>query len=208
MRAVACSAQRPDFRRQLKSVRIIAGLGNPGRRYANTRHNMGWLALDGLAARCDGTEEERCGGLLFRSEPLWLFKPLDYMNGSGPPVARLVAEAGLAVDDLLVLLDDLNLSMGTIRIRAGGSSGGHKGLASVIEALGTDQFPRLRMGIGPCPAEVDAIDFVLSPFEPEELEKAERMGREAAEAAWCWAREGVQAAMNRFNRKAQSEEKP
>ncbi len=166
------------------------------------------MTLDALAARCGGAEEERCGGLVLRSDDVWLFKPLGHMNRSGPPVARLLAEAGVALEDLLVLLDDLNLPLGTIRVRAGGSSGGHKGLASVIEALGTDEFPRLRMGVGPCPAEVDAIDFVLSPFEPGELAAAEEMSHQAAEAAWCWVREGLQAAMNRFNRRAQSEEQP
>ena len=192
------------------SVKIIAGLGNPGRQYADTRHNTGWMTLQKLARRCEAEEreEERCGGLLLRCGGVWLFRPLDCVNLSGPPVAWLCREACVELEDLLVLADDLNLDLGMIRLRRGGSSGGHKGLASLTEALGTESFPRLKMGIGPSSPGEDARDFVLSPFAPEEREAAEDMTDEAAEAALCWAREGIQAAMNRFNRKAGGEREP
>ncbi len=192
------------------SVKIIAGLGNPGRQYADTRHNTGWMTLEKLARRggAEEPEEERCDGLLLRCGGVWLFRPLGYVNLSGPPVAWLCREACADLEDLLVLADDLNLDLGTIRLRRGGSSGGHKGLASLAEALGTESFPRLRMGIGPSPPGEDARDFVLSPFAPEEREAVENMTDEAAEAALCWAREGIGAAMNRFNRRAGSEGEP
>jgi len=183
-------------------VRIIAGLGNPGRRYRGTRHNAGWMALDKVARRCGAREEGlRCGGLLARCDDLWLFRPLSYMNMSGRPVAWLRREAGIGLEDVLVLVDDLNLPLGRIRLRTGGSSGGHNGLASLVEALGTEEFARLRMGIGPCPAGAEGREFVLSAFAPDQQEVVEMMTEEAAEAALCWAREGAEAAMTRFNRK-------
>jgi PTH1 family peptidyl-tRNA hydrolase len=186
-----------------KALRIVAGLGNPGREYCETRHNAGWLALDELARQCGADREEsRSGGALVRCGGLWLFKPFSYMNLSGPPIARLWREAGIPVEGLLAVVDDMNLPLGMIRLRAGGSSGGHKGLASLIESLGTEAFPRLRLGIGPCPPEVEGRDFVLSPFLDAEWEAVERMTGEAAEAALCWAGEGMVVAMNRFNRKA------
>jgi len=186
-------------------VKIIAGLGNPGREYANTRHNTGWITLNKLARRCtaEGPEEERCDGLLVRCGEAWLFKPLGYVNASGPAVASLCREAGAGLEDLLVLADDLNLDLGMIRLRRGGSSGGHKGLISLTEALGTESFPRLRMGIGPLLSGTGARDFVLSPFAPDEQEAVENMTEEAAEAALCWARQGIEVAMNRFNSREQ-----
>ena len=183
-------------------MRIIAGLGNPGRRYAQTRHNAGWMALERIGRRCGaGREELRCGGLLARCGELWLFRPLSYLNLCGPPVARLRREAGAALEELLVLVDDLDLPLGRIRLRAGGSSGGHNGLISLAGALGMEEFPRLRMGIGPCAPGVEGREFVLSPFEPHEREQAEAMAELTAEAGLFWAEEGIEAAMTRYNRK-------
>jgi PTH1 family peptidyl-tRNA hydrolase len=187
-------------------VKIITGLGNPGRTYSETRHNAGWIAVNKLAARCGAREEElRCGGLRARCGELWLFKPLSYMNLCGPPVACMQREAGVELQDILILVDDLDLPLGRIRLRPGGSSGGHNGLTSLIEALGTEEFPRLRMGIGPCPPDVGGRDFVLSPFGPDEWPVVETMTDEAADAALCWAKEGIEAAMTRFNRKERDE---
>lgn len=183
-------------------MKIITGLGNPGRNYVETRHNAGWMAVNKLAARCGARHEElRCGGLRVRSDEMWLFKPLSFMNLCGPPVACMVREAGVELQDTLVLVDDLNLPLGRIRLRPGGSSGGHNGLESLIEALGTEQFPRLRLGIGPCPPGTDGREFVLSPFGPDEWPSVEAMTDEAVEAALCWAKEGIEAAMTQFNRK-------
>lgn len=181
-------------------MRIIVGLGNPGRRYGNTRHNAGWMALDRLAERLAAADEEdTCGGLLARCGDVWLFKPLGHMNCSGPPVARLVTQADVALERLLVLVDDLDLPLGRVRLRPAGSSGGHRGLESLIDALGTEAFPRLRLGIGPCPPGLSAREFVLSRMTADELDAIEPLCERAAEAALWWAREGIGAAMNRFN---------
>jgi PTH1 family peptidyl-tRNA hydrolase len=158
------------------------------------------MALDRLAEQLGvSRERERCGALVGRADGLLLAKPLGYMNRSGPAIERLRRQEALGVEDLLVLVDDLNLPLGRTRLRAGGSSGGHKGLESVAEALGTQRYPRLRMGIGPCPPGVEGRRFVLSPFHPDERDAVDGMTERAARAAMCWAREGVQAAMGRCN---------
>jgi PTH1 family peptidyl-tRNA hydrolase len=193
----------------MAAVRIIVGLGNPGPDYADTRHNAGWMALEELAGRLGRVREEfRGDGMLGRAREALLFKPLLFMNRSGPPVARLMRETGAALEDLLVIVDDLNLPLGALRLRPGGSSGGHNGLASLAEALGSEQFARLRLGIGPRPGDVDARDFVLSPFEDAEWDAVDDMADRAASAALCWLRDGVEEAMNRFNRGAENNQGP
>jgi len=183
-------------------VRIIVGLGNPGREYRYARHNAGWMALDALVRRSDaGREDFRTGGVAVRAGDLLLFRPLRYMNRSGQPVADILRAEQVPLAHVLVMLDDVNLPLGVVRLRARGSSGGHNGLASVIEALGTDEFPRLRMGIGPCPFDRVLRDFVLSPFEDDEWDAVDDMVDRAAEAAVCWVRQGITAAMDEFNRK-------
>lgn len=181
-------------------MKYVVGLGNPGRRYAGTRHNLGWMVLDEMAARLGAqSEKERWGGLTAGTHEVTLLKPMTFMNRSGRSVARLVEETGAVEDDLLIVMDDLDLTFGTVRMRANGSSGGHRGLQSVIERLGSSDIARLRLGIGPCPPAMDPRDFVLSRFEEEELPVVNRMVRRAAEAALCWVEEGVQAAMSRYN---------
>ena len=193
-------------------VKLVVGLGNPGEWYAQTRHNLGWRVIDELARGWSfECEEVRCGGLLLVEgvasqdgprrigDSVELFKPLTYMNESGRAVADLTDESGVAFEDVLVVLDDLNLPLGTLRMRAGGSAGGHRGLESVMLHMGTDQFPRLRLGIGPAPAARTGRDFVLSPFDQEDLPLVERMIGQAARAAECWVKEGLEAAMSRYN---------
>ncbi len=187
-------------------MKIVAGLGNPGSRYARTRHNAGWMALDRLARRCASTAAStRAEGELARCEGMWLFRPLSFMNRSGPPIARALREKNLTPQDLLVLVDDVNLSLGSLRLRAGGSAGGHNGLSSIIGALDTEQFPRLRLGVGPCPPRWDLRDFVLSRFRPAEEDAVEEMTDLAARAALCWREDGVRTAMSRFNRTVENE---
>lgn len=187
-------------------MRIIVGLGNPGRRYADTRHNAGWLAADRLAGRCGaGRQQYAAGGMSLPCEDgggrrFLLFKPLRYMNRSGEPVSRLLGRREADAGDLLVLVDDVNLPLGSLRLRTGGSSGGHRGLESIGAALGTSEFARLRMGVGPCPEGVDLRRFVLSPFAPGEREAVDRMVESAADAALCWLRQGAETAMDRYNR--------
>ena len=190
-------------------MRIIVGLGNPGPDYADTRHNAGWMAVDKVAGRLGRCREEfRGDAMLGRTADALLLKPLLYMNRSGPPTARLLRETGVGLNDLLVLADDLNLPLGAVRLRPAGSSGGHNGLASLIEALAGDQFPRLRMGIGPRPTGVDARDFVLSPFGDAEWDAVEEMTDRAAEAVLCWMKDGMEEAMSRFNRGVENTQGP
>ena len=190
-------------------MRIVVGLGNPGRKYRHTRHNVGWMALDELAAMCGvRRDEDAPGGVLARCGETWLFRPLSYMNVCGPSVASLMRWAGADLADLLVVVDDLNLPLGALRLRPRGSSGGHNGLESLIAALGTDEFARLRLGIGPVPEGVPWRDFVLGEFVPEERAAAEELSRQAAHAARCWADRGIQEAMNKYNATVRGEPSP
>ncbi|MFW6044291.1 MAG: aminoacyl-tRNA hydrolase [Planctomycetota bacterium] len=181
-------------------MKYIAGLGNPGRRYRRTRHNLGWMVLHEMADELEaGDEEERWGGIRLRVGKITLFKPLTFMNRSGEAIGRLIASTRAPTEDLLVVMDDLNLEFGTVRLRAGGSAGGHRGLKSVIDRLGTDDIPRLRLGIGPCPREISGKNYVLGEFTEEEMPVVDRMVERGARAAMCWAEEGVDMAMSRYN---------
>lgn len=181
-------------------MKYLVGLGNPGRRYANTRHNFGWMVLDRLADSCNITStSEKWRGSCANADDLCLFKPHTFMNRSGEAVAQLQNGTRAEVCDILVIMDDLDLDLGTVRLRASGSSGGHRGLQSVIDSLGTSEFPRLRLGIGPCPERLPAKEFVLEQFDQDELPVVTRVVRHAAEAALCWVRKGVESAMSRFN---------
>ncbi len=195
------------FLRRQKIVvdRLIVGIGNPGPEYASTRHNVGFRVVDALAKRWQIQREDlRFHGVFAVVQAnglrLGLLKPLTYVNLSGRSVKAAAQHLNLSVDQILVVLDDVSLPLGKLRLRAKGSSGGHKGLQSILEALGTEEIPRLRVGIGPLPEGIDLVTFVLSPFTPEEeLVIAEAIER-ASEAAISWATEGVEVAMQRFNR--------
>lgn len=187
-------------------MKAVFALGNPGERYRDTRHNAGWWLADRLvsawsfpAFEADGRRASsggRRGGHRVR-----VVKPLSYVNRAGRAAAELVRAAGLRVeDDLLVLVDDVSLPPGELRVRARGSSGGHNGLASVEQALGTRDYARLRIGVGqPHDPAIDLADWVLAPPSGAEEEAIlEAFGR-ATEAVECWIEEGVEAAMNRYN---------
>ncbi len=180
------------------------GLGNPGRRYRGTRHNVGFEVVDRLARRwaarfrAEGSAE--VAHAQFSGQPVVLAKPLTYMNLSGGAVAELVRRYGVAPSDVLVVYDDMDLPVGTIRVRARGRPGGHRGMASVVEALGTLEVPRVRVGIGR-PGS-DAVDHVLSRFEPEEQAAVEEAVERAADAVEAVLRDGIHRAMDRFNRRA------
>lgn len=187
-------------------MKAIVALGNPGDRYRDTRHNVGWWLADRLVSAWSFPPFEpgdraavsagRRGGRTVR-----LAKPLVYVNRSGSAVAGLVEAAGLSVEeDLLVLVDDVALDPGGLRIRARGSSGGHNGLASVEEALGTRHWARLRIGVGePSDPRIDLADWVLSPPTGSEEESIVGSFDRAVGAVECWLDEGVEAAMNRYN---------
>ena len=180
------------------------GLGNPGPRYDATRHNAGFLAVDELAARTRAAGSLAGDAWLAETtlagEAALLVKPQSYMNRSGAPVARLLAERGASAQDLVVVVDDVALPLGRLRVRPEGSDGGHNGLLSIASALGTEAFARVRIGIGqdPPPA-VELRDFVLAEFLPEELPRLREVVGLAADAVACLVAEGAAAAMNRFN---------
>lgn len=185
---------------------LIAGLGNPGDRYARTRHNVGFRVTETLAADLRGRwSTEGNDTLLARARAggidCILCKPLTFMNLSGIAVAETLKRLSIPTDRLLLVVDDLALPLGRIRIRPQGSDGGHNGLASVIRALGTEDFARLRCGIARelMPHKSRIPEFVLSPFEGDEVTTAEAMIRRAAEAALEFAERGAASAMNRFN---------
>jgi len=185
-------------------VKVIAGLGNPGRRYAGTRHNAGFMVLDRLADRLKAAfDREKYHGLVaeadYAGERLLLLKPQTYMNSSGESVARAVRYKGLEPVDLLVVVEEGNLPLGRLRVRASGSAGGHNGLKSIIERLGDDGFPRLRLGVGEPGLSGDLTNYVLGSFTPDQRAALEDMTVRAIDAALCWALEGVAAAMNKFN---------
>lgn len=175
------------------ALRLVVGLGNPGTRYAGTRHNVGYDVIDALAG--DAPERVR------------LFKPESvFMNESGRPVAELARRNGIAPSSILVVCDDFALPLGSMRLRLKGSSGGHNGLNSILEALGTNEIPRLRVGIGPVPEGRDPADFVLERFRAGERDAVTRSIERAAEAVRCIGKEGWDAAMNRYN--AAPEDRP
>jgi PTH1 family peptidyl-tRNA hydrolase len=183
----------------------MAGLGNPGRQYLDNRHNAGWMLMDRVAElRGVDAEEQRYESMTARSGNLLLLKPLTYMNRSGKAVGQAVERERVELDSVLVALDDVDLTLGSVRLRPSGSSGGHRGLQSVIDRLGTDEVTRLRLGVGPCPPRVPTSDFVLSDFGPDETDALDDMLERGAKAALCWAREGTQAAMNEYNYTAPS----
>jgi PTH1 family peptidyl-tRNA hydrolase len=191
-------------------MKLIVGLGNPGKTYAHNRHNVGFRCLNYFARlhsiRFDHRQcRARVGLAEVRGEKLLLAKPRAFMNLSGDPVACLVHKHGISLSDLLVIYDDLDLPLGKIRLRQGGGSGGHKGMNSIISALGSEAFPRIRVGIGrpqteEQPISEDAIvNYVLSDFSPQEEAIIKPVIVKVAEAIDCFLTEGIEAAMSKFN---------
>jgi PTH1 family peptidyl-tRNA hydrolase len=193
-------------------LKLVAGFGNPGRRYAGTRHNVGFDVLDRLATRHGVEWESAPRGIealvgRWRERDVVIAKPLTFMNLSGQAIVGLLQFFKIALPDLLVVVDDANLELGRLRARAGGSAGGHNGLKSVIESLGTDEFARLRIGVGRGDARRDLADHVLATFDPEERASVAEAVDRSADAADLFVAEGITPVMNRFNRKEEKEEK-
>lgn len=186
-----------------ESLKVVVGLGNPGSQYAGTRHNIGWLVMDRLAERAgwDGRGRRRDNsnvvGGRYRSLDLTLVKPLTYMNESGQAVRKVLQREHAPLVDLLIVADDFALPFGKLRFREAGSHGGHNGLRSIIDELGTEKFSRLRVGIGD-PAR-NGRDHVLSKFAPDEVQRLDELLDAAADAVEGWARDGTSKASNRFN---------
>lgn len=189
-------------------MKIIAGLGNPGTEYRESRHNVGFIFLDALAEHLAAEAwREKDQALVAeirateqtQGEKIIFIKPLTYMNNSGEAIAPLMHWYKLTADDLLVVHDDMDLPTGMIRIRPKGSSGGHNGLKSIIGCLGTEKFARFKIGIGHPAVQRTTINHVLSPFMPEEKEKICEAVKILLPAALCWVADGIDMTMNRFN---------
>jgi PTH1 family peptidyl-tRNA hydrolase len=181
---------------------MVVGIGNPGAKYARTRHNAGFLVVDALAERWalrDWHKKRDARYALDRERRTLLVEPQSYVNLSGDPVLGMATFYKIPPERILIVVDELDLPFGTLRMRAQGSSGGHNGLKSIIDALGTG-FPRLRIGIGRGHAD-DAIERVLSPFTPDEREALPAIVDRAVEGVELWRSRGVVAAMNRVNAK-------
>lgn len=183
---------------------LVVGLGNPGEKYERTRHNVGFRIAERFASehgfpRFRGERGAHATRGALAGEGVVVLKPQNYMNRSGGVVARWLAELGLGAESLLVCYDEVALPLGRLRLRAQGSAAGHNGVQSVIDALGTEAFPRLRFGIRPETEFDDQVEFVLSPFTRRELALVELELPRAAEAVACFCREDIARAMNRFN---------
>jgi peptidyl-tRNA hydrolase, PTH1 family len=187
-------------------VKIIVGLGNPGSHYQQSRHNVGFQVVERLSEMHHISIRSRrfkslYGAGRIDSKNVLLVKPLTYMNLSGEAVKKWVKASSADFDDLMVIHDDLDLSVGKLRIRQKGGDGGHQGIRSIIEALGADAFLRLKVGIGRPPKGMDPAEYVLSAFEEDERGEMDAAFSQAAEALVVILREGVGAAMNRFQKK-------
>ena len=185
------------------AIRLIAGLGNPGPEYAATRHNIGFMVVDQLAAQFGSTWEKsvpqaREDALLARCGAVLLVKPLSFMNRSGYPVFAVSQFYKIEPQEILVVLDDFALPLGRLRLRAGGGPGGHNGLESLIVQFGTEEIPRLRVGIGAAP-QAGSVDYVLSRFFDEEKLIVRSTIERAVEALKCAIDNGLVSAMNTFN---------
>lgn len=194
-------------------MKVVVGLGNPGREYEGTRHNVGFEVVQVLARRFDAGRAKRkfdaeVAEISVRGERILLLAPQTFMNLSGRSVQKAVEFYQVALPDVLVICDDLNLALGRIRIRTSGSSGGQKGLENIIRQLGTQEFPRLRIGIDQPPGERNAVGYVLGRFGKSERAVMDPAIETAADAAETWSKDGVAVAMNRYNPKDRESDKP
>ncbi|MDE0186239.1 MAG: aminoacyl-tRNA hydrolase [Candidatus Poribacteria bacterium] len=187
-------------------MKLIVGLGNPGQRYKNTRHNIGFRVIDELLKRARTANMENiCQSLVAQTElrgnAVMIAKPMTYMNHSGRAVSEMLHQFDIALEDLCVVYDDLHLDIGILRIRRTGSDGGHKGIKSIQSLLNTHQVPLVRIGIGK-PENDHWVDYVLSEFLPAERQEIDYMIQRAADAVETLTSDGIQTAMNRFNGRA------
>ena len=185
-------------------MRLIVGLGNPGPKYAGTRHNFGFAAVDQVARSLHTELKQHKYNSLYsltsiKGEQVMLVKPLTFMNRSGEAVRHWCDFYRLDPDQVLVIYDDMDVDLGRIRIRPSGSAGSHNGMKSLIQHLGSQEFGRVRLGIGPQPVAMDAADFVLQKFKPMEWERVKQVTELLPDIVVCWSHEGLTEAMNRFN---------
>lgn len=190
--------------KERQNMYIIAGLGNPESKYDKTRHNIGFRLIDELAARNGITFSDRkhnglVGKGIISGEKVILLKPLTYMNLSGECVGPAADYYKAEPENVIILFDDISLDVGRIRIRKKGSAGGHNGIKSIIAHLGSDNFPRLKFGVGDKPKEMDLADYVLGRFSPQDEAVVSEGIKRACEAVECMIGEGCDAAMNKYN---------
>lgn len=187
------------------NVKLIVGLGNPGKQYENTRHNVGFWAIDDMSATWNipMTKEKWKAGVgegLFQGEKVVLVKPLTYMNLSGESVRMALDWLKIDLKDFIVLYDDLDLPVGQLRLRRKGSAGGHNGIKSLIQHLGTDEFNRIKIGIGRPTTPQPTANYVLSAFQAEEVEQMNQAVERSRSAVETWRKLGFAQAMNEYNR--------
>lgn len=190
---------------------LIAGLGNPTKEYDKTRHNVGFSVIDILADqyRIDVSEKKHkalCGRGVIEGQKVILVKPQTFMNLSGESLREVSDYYKIEPQDMIVIYDDISLDPGQLRIRLKGSAGGHNGIKNIIAQLGTQEFPRIKVGVGAKPPRMDLADYVLSRFSPEEQKQMDEAFREAAEAAVSMMTDGAERAMNHYNTKKKADE--
>ena len=200
------------------TMQLIVGLGNPGPKYLHTRHNVGFMIADAVAQRArlrlstaakgakwmawlKRQDLAEAGQGTYQGRAFTLIKPLTFMNRSGEAVAHYARALNVEAQDILVIFDDISLPVGAIRLRKKGGSGGHNGVQSIIDHLGANEFPRLRFGVGNDFERGEQVDYVLSPFAPEEQETVQAAIDQAADAVLASIREGIDIAMNQYNRR-------
>ena len=188
--------------------RLVIGLGNPSAEYASTRHNVGFAVVDLLAERArvsfrlDPRARALAAEVRIRSRPVLLVKPQTYMNRSGFAAKNLMRRLQIAPTEILVVVDDINLPLGNLRLRAQGSAGGHNGVQDIIDEIASDAFPRLRLGVGGDFGEGQQSNYVLSPFTAQERPMVDQAVKRASQAAVAFVTDGITHAMNRFNRRS------
>lgn len=192
-------------------MKVIVGLGNPGKEYENTKHNIGFLTLDRLSERLGISIKQikhkaLTGEGFVKGQKLMLVKPQTYMNLSGQCVREVMQYYKLEPENLIVIYDDLDIPIGTLRLRAKGSAGTHNGMKSIIYDIQEDGFPRVRVGIGG-ERKGNLANYVISGFRKEDIDTVETAVEKAADAVECWIDEGINAAMNKFNTKKEKKKK-
>lgn len=182
-------------------MKALIGLGNPELKYKTTRHNTGFLIMDEILKNHDVTLGDKFNSFFAKKGDILYLLPKTYMNLSGNAVIEMMNFYKLSNKDILVIYDDATIDFGTFRLKSNGSFGGHNGIKSIINRIGTDVFDRLKVGVGPVSANVSIDSFVLSDFTADELSKISIMAKEAVKLVDCWINEGMEKAQNKFNRK-------